>query len=95
MKGKNKLVDFFIQLPFVNWLIHKSKTTTLPGFSGIPIYQVVSFFIRQVQTIGMTERASAIAFNFVMAIPSCAPLIKTTPVLKKDPIGNAEKQLYV
>lgn len=69
MKGKNKLVDFFIQLSFVNWLIHKSKTTTLPGFSGIPIYQVVSFFIRQVQTIGMTERASAIAFNFVMAIP--------------------------
>lgn len=69
MKGKNKLVDFFIQLSFINWLIHKSKTTTLPGFSGIPIYQVVSFFIRQVQTIGMTERASAIAFNFVMAIP--------------------------
>jgi len=69
MKGGNKLVDFSIQLPFVNWLIHKSKTTTLPGFSGIPIYQVVSFFIRQVQTIGMTERASAIAFNFVMAIP--------------------------
>ena len=69
MNGKNKLVDFLIQLPVVNWLIHKSKTTTLPGFSGIPIYQVVSFFIRQVQTIGMTERASAIAFNFVMAIP--------------------------
>ena len=69
MKGENKIVDFLIQLPFVNWLIHKSKTTTLPGFSGIPIYQVVSFFIRQVQTIGMTERASAIAFNFVMAIP--------------------------
>ncbi len=69
MKGGNKLVDFLIQLPFVNWLIHKSKITTLPGFSGIPIYQVVSFFIRQVQTIGMTERASAIAFNFVMAIP--------------------------
>ena len=69
MKGKNKLVDFLIQLPVANWLIHKSKTTTLPGFSGIPIFQVVSFFIRQVQTIGMTERASAIAFNFVMAIP--------------------------
>ena len=69
MNRKNKLVDFLIQLPVVNWLIHKSKTTTLPGFSGIPIYQVVSFFIRQVQTIGMTERASAIAFNFVMAIP--------------------------
>jgi membrane protein len=30
---------------------------------------VVRFFIKQVQTIGMTERASSIAFNFVMAIP--------------------------
>ena len=93
MKGKNKLVDFFIQLPFVNWLIHKSKTTTLPGFSGIPIYQVVSFFIRQVQTIGMTERASAIAFNFVMVItPATIFLFTLIPYL---PITQSlQQELY-
>ena len=69
MSRKNKIIEFLFTIPLVNWLIRRSKTTTLPGFTGIPIYQVVAFFIRQVQTIGMTERASAIAFNFVMAIP--------------------------
>ncbi|HEX4876879.1 MAG TPA: YihY/virulence factor BrkB family protein [Chitinophagaceae bacterium] len=53
----------------VKLIIDKSKETSLPGFRGIPIYDVVNFFIGQVKTIGMTERASAIAFNFVMAIP--------------------------
>jgi membrane protein len=69
MSRRNKIIEFLFTIPLVNWLIRRSKTTTLPGFTGIPIYQVVAFFIRQVQTIGMTERASAIAFNFVMAIP--------------------------
>ncbi len=50
-------------------IIDKSKATSLPGFRGIALYDVVKFFISQVKTVGMTERASAIAFNFVMAIP--------------------------
>lgn len=50
-------------------IIDKSKVTFLPGFDRIPLYDVVNFFIGQVRTIGMTERASAIAYNFVMAIP--------------------------
>jgi len=53
----------------VRMIIHKSKVTSLPGFRGIPLYDVIKFFFGQVKTVGMTERASAIAFNFVMAIP--------------------------
>lgn len=59
------------------FFIDKSKETSLPGFRGIPIYDVVNFFIGQVQTIGMTERASSIAFNFVMAIPPAIIFIFT------------------
>jgi membrane protein len=59
------------------FIIDKSKETSLPGFRGIPIYDVVNFFIGQVQTIGMTERASSIAFNFVMAIPPAIIFIFT------------------
>jgi len=55
--------------PPVSFLIRKSKNTSLPGFNGIAIYDVIVFFFGQVKTIGMTERASAISFNFVMAIP--------------------------
>lgn len=50
-------------------IVNKSKNTSLPGFRKIPLYDVVNFFIGQVKTVGMTERASAIAYNFFMAIP--------------------------
>ena len=53
----------------VNFLAEKSKRFSLPGFRGVPFYEVWMFFWKQVHTIGMTERSSAIAFNFTMAIP--------------------------
>jgi len=53
----------------VEFLRRKTKTIILPGFRGIPLYDVIKFFYGQVMTSGMTERASAVAFNFVMAIP--------------------------
>ena len=56
-------------LPPVKIVINKSKVSSLPGFRGIPLYDVIKFFLGQVKTIGMTERASAIAYNFFMAIP--------------------------
>lgn len=52
-----------------HYMVSRSKRTSLPGFRGIPLYDVVGFFFQQVRTVGMTERASAIAFNLVMAIP--------------------------
>jgi len=41
----------------------------LPGFEGVPLYDVIKFFYRQVKTVGLTERASAVAYNFIMSIP--------------------------
>jgi membrane protein len=68
------------------FIVRKSKSTSLPGFSRIPIFDVVVFFIKQVQTIGMTERASAIAYNFFMAIPPAIIFVFTlVPLL---PISN-------
>ncbi len=69
------------------YVVRKSKATSLPGFRGIPLYDVVNFFISQVKTVGMTERASAIAFNFVMAIPPAIiflfTLIPFLPITKQ------------
>ncbi len=68
-------------------VIDKSKETSLPGFRGIPLFDVIKFFIGQVKTVGMTERASAIAFNFVMAIPPAIiflfTLIPFLPITQK------------
>jgi membrane protein len=53
----------------VSFLIRKSKKILLPGFKGIPLFDVIRFFLLQAKKTGFTERASAIAFNFTMTIP--------------------------
>jgi membrane protein len=52
-----------------NWLIRQSQKIRLPGFHGIPLYDVLKFFFSQIRKVGITERAAAISFNCVMAIP--------------------------
>jgi membrane protein len=70
-----------------SYMVGKSKKMYLPGFRGIALYDVVMFFIKQVKTVGMTERASAISFNLVMAIPPAFiflfTLIPLLPVSKE------------
>jgi membrane protein len=73
----NNIINKIASSGPAKFIINKSKRTSLPGFRGIPIYDVINFFIGQVQTIGMTERASSIAFNFVMAIPPAIIFIFT------------------
>jgi len=88
-----KIGKRIVKLPVVSHAIEKSKTISLPGFRGIPFYDVVNFFIGQVRTIGMTERASAIAYNFFMAIPPALiflfTLIPFLPISKEF-----ERNLY-
>ncbi len=88
-----KIGNRIIAVPPVRLLIDKTKTTSLPGFRGIPLYDVVKFFFSQVKTVGMTERASAIAYNFFMAIPPA--LIFLFTLIPFFPIsGKIEEQLY-
>lgn len=74
----------------VTFILRKSKHWYLPGFEGVPLYDVVLFFYRQIKTVGLTERASAIAYNFIMAIPPSFlflfTLIPNLPFIKKREI---------
>lgn len=51
------------------FLVRKSKKILLPGFQRMPLYDVMMFFIKQVQKVGFNERAAAISFRFMLAIP--------------------------
>jgi membrane protein len=65
----------------------KSKSIFLPGFQGLPLYDVAVFFNHQVQKVGLYDRARSIAFSFLMAIPAATiflcTLIPYLPVSKK------------
>lgn len=65
-----KLERILVTLPPVAFLIRKSKTLLIPGFQGLPLYDVVRFFFRQINRVGLNERAAAISFNFIMAMPA-------------------------
>jgi membrane protein len=72
-----KLERIIITSPPVSFLIRKSKQISLPGFQGLPLYDVARFFIQQMQQVGLNERAGAISFNFLMAIPPLGIFIFT------------------
>lgn len=78
--------------PFV-FIIRRSKTLILPGFSGLCLYDVAWFFVKQVARIGIRDRAAAIAFNFIMALPAGAiflfTLIPYFPIAK-----NIQDELF-
>ena len=72
------------------FLLSKSKHWYLPGFEGLPLYDVLRFFYKQLKTHGLSERAAAISYNFIMALPPSLlflfTLIPNLPFLPKKSI---------
>lgn len=44
------------------------KVLRLPGFEGLPTYDVLAFFIKGIQKGSLKTRASSVAFNFLLAV---------------------------
>ena len=65
-----KLERIILNTSLLRFLIIKSKRIVLPGFEKAPLYDVIVFFFSQVKKVGITDRAAAISFNFLMAIPA-------------------------
>ncbi len=61
----------------VNAVRQRSKKIILPGFHGLPLYDVVKFFFMQIQREGLNVRAAAISFNIIMAIPAASLFLFT------------------
>lgn len=82
--------------PPIRFFTEKSKKIVLPGFDGVPLYDVIMFFKEQVRRVGLTERASAISYNFIMSIPpSCLFLFTLIPQLPFIRSKAVQRQLHV
>ncbi len=72
------------------FFVNKTKNLYLPGFEGVPLYDVLRFFYKQIKIYGLNERASAISYNFIMAIPPSLlflfTLIPNLPFISKRTI---------
>lgn len=87
----NKVKAWLLNLSITNRLIEKSKRTSLPGFDGLSIYAVLSFFVKEIQKEHLNTKSSSLAFSFFLAIfPATIFLFTLIPYI---PIDNFQNQL--
>lgn len=73
--------EFIYRLPVIRMIIRISKRFRPIGFEGISLYEVSRFFIQQIQKGSLNQRAAAISFNFIMALPpACIFLFSLVPL---------------
>jgi len=78
----------------VRFVRRQTKRIILPGFAGVPLYDVIKFFFLQVRKTSFTERAAAVSYNFIMAIPPmCLFLFTLVPHLPLVQTKKLEQQL--
>ncbi len=69
------------------------KRLVLPGFDGIPLYNVLVFFFRSLSQGALTMRAAAISFNFFLALfPAILFFFTLIPYI---PIENFQQTLMM
>jgi membrane protein len=87
-----KLSTYFSNLRVVKRTVSKSKKLILPGFEGIPLYDVMAFFFKEIQKGQLNDRAGSISFFFLLALPpTCIFLFTLLPYI---PLENLEFTLY-
>ncbi len=52
----------------VRWLVIKGKTTTLPFFDDVPIYDVLHFIYEEIKNDDIITRANSMAYSFFIAL---------------------------
>ncbi len=69
-----------------------AKRVSFPGFEGVPVYDVWKMFLEEVKHDKLGPRASAISFNFLLALfPSIIFLFSLIPVI---PIPGLKENLF-
>ena len=88
----NTILQKILATKLVQTPLNVSKRVVIPGFDGLPIYDVIAFFIEGVQKNSLTTRASSLAFRFFLAIfPSIIFLFSLVPFI---PIDDFKIQLF-
>jgi len=90
-KTRERIYKFFSKLPIVQQIKKAATRIVLPGFQGIPLYDVTVFFYKEVNKNDITTRASSVAFKFFMAIfPAIIFLFTLLPYI---PIEDFQAEL--
>lgn len=88
-----KITDRIRKLKPVVLLVGLTKRLVIPGFEGLPLYNVLTFFFKGITEGAISLRASSMAFSFFLAIfPSIIFLFTLIPYV---PIDNFQVELLL
>jgi membrane protein len=88
-----KILRAIIYSPPVKKLVDTSKKLVLPGFDGMPLYDVADFFFTGIQKGSIKSRASSVAYSFFLALfPAIIFLFSLIPYI---PVDNFQTQLLL
>ena len=62
------LYDIILKSKLVCWCIKLLKKIIIPGFDGIPVWDVSVFFVKGIAKGGIPQRAAASSFSFFLAL---------------------------
>ncbi|MBL1409841.1 YihY/virulence factor BrkB family protein [Sphingobacterium faecale] len=86
-----KLHDSLLHIKPYDRFVEWSKTAVLPGFSNLPLYTVAVFFFQEIKREAILNKASSLAYNFMLAIfPGIIFLFTLIPYI---PINNFQEGL--
>jgi len=89
MQIHTKIISYINKI--VQALIEKAKRISFPGFDDVPVYDVIVFFFNGIKKGYLATRASAIAFNFALALfPTVIFLFTLIPYI---PVENLQSEL--
>lgn len=91
MPRRMRLKQWMIRL--TDKMVRKARLISLPFFDNVPLYDVALFFWKGIVDGDITTRASAIAFNFILAIfPAIIFVFTLIPYI---PVENFQQQLLI
>lgn len=89
----SKLLKIFSKIPFLESLFVFIKKIKLPGFQGLPIYDVLTFFFQRFNESELQTRSRAIAFSLFLALfPTIIFLFTLIPYV---PLENFQIQVLL
>lgn len=82
---------FLLRFRFYQYILDWTKVVILPGFRPLPVYTVASFFFEEVKQYTMVNKASSLAYSFLLAIfPGIIFLFTLIPYI---PFRHFQEQL--
>lgn len=87
---------FLKRIPVIQRILDWSKITSPPGFSGISLYEVLDFVVKEIKKDNLTTRANSISFSLFLSIfPAIIFLFTLLPLFSvvKDYTAMLSEQL--